>query len=194
MQASHREMLQFTGQLSKWWWLWLVAGIAWIIASLVILQFHAASLVTVAVIFGVFFLVAGIQEFFLASVAPGWKWLWIVLGIILVLGGLYALFRPIATFVAIADMLGFLFLLLGVFWTMEALFTRAVYDLWYLNLIAGILMIVLGFWTGGQFLASKATTLLLFAGIWALFHGVMDIVRSFRIRRLGQPGGTLATG
>jgi uncharacterized membrane protein HdeD (DUF308 family) len=175
-----------TAQLSKLWWVWLVMGILWIIASLIILQFSSASLVTVGVIFGVLFLVAGLQEFLLASVVPSWKWLYIVLGIFLVLGGIYALIRPINTFIAIADMLGFLFLLVGVFWTIEAFATRTIYDLWFLNLIAGIMMIVLGFWTGGQFLAVRASTLLIFVGIWTLFHGVMDIIRAFRVRHLGQ--------
>jgi uncharacterized membrane protein HdeD (DUF308 family) len=168
-------------------------GALWIIASLIILQFQTASLVTVGVIFGVLFLVAGIQEFFLASVAPSWKWLWIVLGIFLVLAGIFALVHPINTFVAIADMLGFLFLLVGIMWTIEAFATRSAYDLWFLNLIAGIMMIVLGFWTGGQFIATKASTLLIFVGIWALFHGVTDIVRAFRIKHLGETARTLAT-
>jgi uncharacterized membrane protein HdeD (DUF308 family) len=194
MSESRGGMLQLTEQLSKWWWVWLVVGILWIIASLIILQFSTASLVTVGVIFGVLFLVAGLQEFFLASVAPSWKWLYIVLGIFLVFGGIYALVHPIGTFVALADMLGFLFLLVGVFWTIEALATRSVYDLWFLNLIAGILMIVLGFWTGGQFIAAKASTLLIFVGIWTLFHGVMDIIRAFRVRHLGQQVRPLATG
>lgn len=192
MNASRGGMLQLTEQLSKWWWIWLVAGTLWIIASLIILQFSTASLVTVGVIFGVLFLVAGIQEFLLASVAPSWKWLYIVLGIFLVFGGIYALVHPIGTFVALADMLGFLFLLVGVFWTIEAFATRSVYDLWFLNLIAGILMIVLGFWTGGQFLAANASTLLIFVGIWTLFHGVMDIIRAFRIKHLGEQVRTLA--
>ena len=193
MSAPQRGVLQMSEQLSKWWWVWLVAGFLWIIASLIILQFQTASLVTVGVIFGVLFLVAGIQEFFIASMTPSWKWLYIVLGIFLVLGGIYALVRPLNTFVALADMLGFLFLLVGVFWTIEAFATRSVYDLWFLNLIAGIMMIVLGFWTGGQFIASKASTLLIFVGIWTLFHGVMDIIQAFRIKHLGQQARTLAT-
>ncbi|HEX6780381.1 MAG TPA: DUF308 domain-containing protein [Ktedonobacterales bacterium] len=187
------EVLQMTERLTRWWWLWLVMGILWIIASLIILQFQAASVVTVGVIIGVLFLVAGIQEFFIAAIAPSWKWLWIVLGIFLVIGGIYALVNPIHTFVAIADMLGFLFLLVGVFWTIEAFATRSVYDLWFLGLIAGIMMIVLGFWTGGQFLAVKASTLLIFVGIWTLCHGVTDLIRAFRIKHLAQQVPTLAT-
>jgi uncharacterized membrane protein HdeD (DUF308 family) len=32
----------------------------------------------------------------------------------------------------------------------------------------------------------KAYTLLVFAGIWALFHGVTDIVRAFQIRAVAD--------
>ena len=45
-------------------------------------------------------------------------------------------------------------------------------------------MIILAFWTGGQFFITKAYVLLVFAGIWALMHGVTDIVRAFQIRKL----------
>jgi hypothetical protein len=43
-------------------------------------------------------------------------------------------------------------------------------------------MIVLAFWTSGQFFIEKAYTLLVFAGIWALMQGVTDIVRAFAMR------------
>ena len=37
--------------LSKLWWLWLVFGVAWVVAGLVILQFNDASITTVGWIF-----------------------------------------------------------------------------------------------------------------------------------------------
>ena len=67
-------------------------------------------------------------------------------------------------------------------------------EIWFLNLTAGMLMVVLGFWTGGQFIAAKASTLVIFVGIWTLFHGVMDIIRAFRVRHLGQQVRPIATG
>jgi uncharacterized membrane protein HdeD (DUF308 family) len=45
-------------------------------------------------------------------------------------------------------------------------------------------MIILAFWTGGQFFIEKQYVLLVFAGIWALFHGVDDLIKAFQIRRL----------
>lgn len=174
------------GDLAKWWWVWLVVGILWILASIVILQFRTSSVTIVGIIIGVMFLVAGVQEFLIAYVTQGWRWLWITFGVILVIGGIYALFNPVKTFLAVADMLGFLFVLVGIFWVVEAFATMADNPLWGLGLASGIIMIVLGFWAGGQFLATQAYVLLIFAGIWALLHGISDIINAFMIKRAGE--------
>ena len=42
----------------------------------------------------------------------------------------------------------------------------------------------IAFWAAGQLFATKAYTLLVFAGIWALMQGTTDIVRAFEVRRL----------
>ena len=55
---------------------------------------------------------------------------------------------------------------------------------WWLGLIGGILMVMLAFWTSGQFFLEKAYTLLVFAGIWAMMQGVTDIFRAFALRSL----------
>lgn len=171
--------------LARWWWAWLVAGILWILASIIILQFRYASVTLVGIIIGIMFMAAGIQEFVVASVSGGWKWLWVAFGIIFVVGGIFALFNPVGTFAAVADTLGFLFVVVGIFWIIEALATMANNSIWWLGMISGALMLVLGFWAGGQFFTTQAYTLLVFAGIWALFHGFSDIFKAFAIKRLG---------
>jgi uncharacterized membrane protein HdeD (DUF308 family) len=170
--------------IGRLWWLWLVAGVAWIVIALVILQFDQASITTVGVLIGIMFLLSGFQQFVIAAVMPSLKWLWIIFGILFVVAGIIALISPENTFAAIADILGFLFLLVGVFWTIQAFVDKDVNELWWLGLISGVLMIILAFWTGGQFFIDKAYVLLVFAGIWALMHGVTDIVRAFQIRGL----------
>lgn len=179
------EERQAVTALAKWWWAWLVAGIFWVLAAIVILQFHHASITLVGVIVGIMFLLAGIQEFVVASVSGGWRWLWYAFGVLLIAGGIYALFNPVGTFLALADMLGFLFALVGIFWIVEAFATAATNPLWWLGLISGFILLGLGFWAGGQFLATQAYTLLIFAGIWALFHGIGDIIKAFAIRHVG---------
>src|SRR5271165_5721889 len=155
MDAESALEKQVEKQFAQWWWLWLVLGIFWILASVVVLQFRAASLVTVGVVIGIVLVVAGIQEFFVASVSGGWKWLWIAIGVFLVIGGIWSFIDPIGTFLALADTLGFLFVLIGMFWIVEAFATESVNPVWWLGLISGIIMVVLGFWTGGQFFATR---------------------------------------
>jgi uncharacterized membrane protein HdeD (DUF308 family) len=47
-------------------------------------------------------------------------------------------------------------------------------------------MIIVAFYTGGQFFIEKQYVLLVFAGIWALLEGVLNIIRAFQIRALGK--------
>ena len=175
---------QFRSEASKWWWLWLVTGIVWILLSVLILQFDTASATTVGIIVGILLLVAGFQYIYVGTLVEGWNWIWYVFGAILIIGGLFALFYPTRTFLAIANILGFIFVIIGIFWTIEAFLARDYNDLWWLSLIAGILMVVLGFWLGGQFFVTKAATLLVFAGIWALMRGILDIVTAFQVKSL----------
>ncbi|UGS34022.1 HdeD family acid-resistance protein [Capillimicrobium parvum] len=164
------------------WWLWLISGIAWVIVALVVLQFDSASATTVGVIIGLMFLFSGIEQLFMATVADSMRWVWALFGVLLVVAGVISLIQPKSTFAGIADILGFLFLLVGVFWTVQAFIDRADNDLWWIGLVSGILMIILAFWTSGQFLIDKAFLLLVFAGVWALLHGLNDFVKAFALR------------
>jgi uncharacterized membrane protein HdeD (DUF308 family) len=171
--------------LSRFWWLWLAFGIGWIVISVVILQFDQASITTVGVIVGFMFLGASIQQFALASMTERLRWLFAIFGVLFLGAAILAFISPENTFAAIADILGFLFLIVGIFWIIEAFAAKEVNPLWWLGLVAGILMVALAFYTGGQFFIDKAYVLLVFAGIWALMNGITDIMRAFQIRRAG---------
>jgi uncharacterized membrane protein HdeD (DUF308 family) len=173
--------------VSKFWWLWLVAGIFWIIAALVVLQFDQASITTVGVLIGILFLVTAVEQAVIGTLTPGgWKWFFYVFSVLFAAAGIISLIHPKNTFAGVADILGFLFLIAGTFWIIQAFGERAYSSTWWLTLIAGIAMIILAFWTDGQFFVTKAYTLLIFAGIWALMQGVTDLVRAFEIRSLRE--------
>ena len=171
-------------ELARFWWAWLVAGIAWVIAALVVLQFDAASVATIGVIVGIMFAVAAAQQFVLAAIADSLRWVWALFGALFAAAAVICFVSPENTFVALADTLGFLFLCVGIWWTVRSFMLKAVESTWWIELVAGVLMLAMAFWTSGQFFIEKAYTLLVFAGIWALMHGITDIVGAFRLRSL----------
>jgi uncharacterized membrane protein HdeD (DUF308 family) len=85
-----------------------------------------------------------------------------------------------------ADALGFIFGVVGVFWLIQAFQAKETNDLWWVGLVSGMAMIILAFWTGGQFFIEKTYVLLVFAGIWSLMQGFTDIARAFAIRKLDE--------
>jgi uncharacterized membrane protein HdeD (DUF308 family) len=185
-RAGASQQRRSVGQFADWWWIWLIGGALWILISIVILQFNRNSINVVGIAIGVLLLVAGVEEFLMAYIADGLKWLWYIFGAILIISGLWALFNPTKTFVAVAESLGFIFALIGIFWIIEALMTKDANQLWVLGLISGIILVALGFWAGGQLFITQSYALLVFGGIWALLHGITDIIKAFQIRRLGK--------
>jgi uncharacterized membrane protein HdeD (DUF308 family) len=186
MEATDDEVREAMGMASKWWWMWLVTGILWVVISLVILQFHSSSVSTVGIIIGLMFLLMGIQDITLTFVAEGCKWLWGIFGFIFIIAGVVALASPKNTVTAFADILGFLFLLVAIFWIIEAFATKDANPLWWMGLIAGILMVIIAFWAGSQLLVTKVYTLLVFAGIWAMLHGITDMIKAFQVKKVGK--------
>ena len=172
--------------ITRLWWLWLVFGAVWSVIAVVILQFDQASVTTVGVLIGLMFFLAGVQNFAGAALAERHGWVYGLFGVLFMIAGVVALISPENTFAALADILGFLFLIVAISWMIEAFMWGEVNELWWVGLIAAVLMLILAFWTAGQFFIEKAYVLLVFAGIWALMRGVTDIVRAFQIRRVGK--------
>ena len=173
-------------KLTGYWWVLLVLGIAWVAVSLVLLQFNSASVTTIGILVGVMFLAVGVENIALATLDVPMRWLWGVFGVLFIVSAVICFANPADTFAGLADVLGFLFLIVGVWWMVRAFLERTINPLWWLTLISGILMTGLAFWTSGQFFIHKAYVLLVFAGIWALLQGINTIVRAFEIRALRE--------
>jgi uncharacterized membrane protein HdeD (DUF308 family) len=165
-----------------YWWVLLIAGIAWVAIALVILQFDQASVTTIGILVGMMFLALGIENLALSTLDVPARWAWALFGVLFLVSAIVCFANPSDTFAGLADILGFLFLIVGVWWMVRAFLERAINPLWWIGLISGILMVGLAFWTSGQFFVEKAYVLLVFAGIWALMQGTTSIVRAFQVR------------
>jgi uncharacterized membrane protein HdeD (DUF308 family) len=176
---------------ARYWWVFLVSGILWLLIAWLVLRLNATSIATVGVLLGVVFLLSGINEVGVASLSPsGWKvWHWI-LAIIFLLGALYGFVRPVNTFFALASVLGLILIFYGAFEIVQAVATRAVNPYWWLGLIIGILLILLAFWVSGSdrvyALAQRTYLILFWAGFLALFRGFSQIFLAFTVRHAGQ--------
>ena len=186
MPAEQTGLREKVREISGYWWVGLVAGITWLVISLVILQFDSASVTTVSVLVGVMFLLAAVQNIAVTTLPVEHRWVPALFSVLFLVSAVICFVDPVSTFAGLADMLGFLFLLVGVWWMAQAFLERAVNPTWWLTLISGILMTGIAFWTAGQLFATKAYTLLVFAGIWALMQGTVDIVRAFELRRINK--------
>jgi uncharacterized membrane protein HdeD (DUF308 family) len=190
------ELAEPARRITSNWWLWLVVGIAWMIISVVLLQFDQASVTTVGVLVGIMFTFLGITNIALAAaprealeaaqISNAWRWVAGIFGVLFLGSAIVSFISPENTFAALADILGFLFLLVGFWWIAQAFMERPINEFWWLGLISGIAMTVLAFWTAGQFFTTKVYVLLVFAGIWALMEGIVDVVRAFQIREVNE--------
>ena len=124
-----------------------MTGIAWLILLWVALRFTLASVPTVGALLGALFLVAMINEFFIASVRYGWRWLHIVMGIVFAFGAGWSSARPYDAFWTLASILGLLLIFRDTLDIVTSASTREVNSTWWLGMLAGILEILLGFWT-----------------------------------------------
>ena len=91
---------------------------------------------------------AGVAEFMATFLAPGWRWVHAVLGVLFLFGGVAALTSPFQTFTTLAALMAIFLVIKGTFDFVVAIMARHVFDLWWLTLISGILQILLGYLGG----------------------------------------------
>jgi uncharacterized membrane protein HdeD (DUF308 family) len=174
-----REVLKETSRL---WWLFLLTGIAWLVFSLIIFRFDITSVTTIGILFGVVAVVAGVDEFMAIGVSTtGWKIVHGILGVIFVLVGIFAFIEPGSAFSALAALIGFFLLFKGIFDITVAFITKDEFELWWMQLIVGLVEIGLAFWVAGSF-RDKAILLIVYVGVVALSKGITDIFLAFKLR------------
>jgi uncharacterized membrane protein HdeD (DUF308 family) len=177
---------------TRYWWVFLLSGLAWLIVAWIVLRANATSLVAVGLWLGVIFVVAGFNEAFMAGlVSGGWKVWHYVMSAIFILGGLWAFIRPINTFFALASVLGLILFFYGTFEIIRAFGERGVYPYWWLSLTTGILLILVAFWVSAsdREFALRAYLILFWAGFMALFKGISQLMLAYGIRHAGKRAG-----
>jgi uncharacterized membrane protein HdeD (DUF308 family) len=172
------------GNLLPPWWLFLITGVGWAIVGLIVLRFNYTSVHAISLLFGFVAIAAGVMEVFMTFVVPGWwKLLNGVLAVAFIAAGVVAFIHPGNTFVALAAVFSFVLVFAGMFDIIMSIASRHEIDVWWLQLIGGIILLFLGIWAAGDY-GRSAVVLVAWVAAFALIRGVRDIVYAFRIRGL----------
>lgn len=167
---------------AEFWWVFLVAGVVWLVFALVVFQFDTTSVNAISILLGVTCVGGAVLELVAIPASTGW---WVAARIALALGfavvGIVAFVDPGKSFGALATIFAFYLLLRGVFDLIAAFAVRGRESSWWLGLLAGVAQILLAFWAAGDF-GHKAFLLVVWVGASALAHGIVEIVRAFELR------------
>jgi uncharacterized membrane protein HdeD (DUF308 family) len=189
MMLSGERMI--VRQWARYWWVFLVSGILWLLIAWVVLRGNQTSIAAVGLLIGVVFLLAGINEVGMAAVVSGgWRVWHYIMAALFILAGLWGFIRPVNTFFALASVLGLILIFYGVFEIIQGVASRAVNPYWWVSLVTGILLVLLAFWVSGSdrvyALAQRTFLILFWVGFFALFRGFSQIFMAFTVRHEGQ--------
>jgi uncharacterized membrane protein HdeD (DUF308 family) len=175
------------GFLSKtrYWWLLLIAGAAWIMIAVVMLRFTYTTVDGIAKLFGaVFLLAAGAEVMVGALSSRGWRVVRWLVAVVFVVAGVVAFLAVKATVVALAAVMSVLFIAWGILGVVTAIAARRERG-WRAPLIAGFAELAIGLWIATSLHAS-ITTLLISIAAGTVVHGIGDIRSAFLVRKIGK--------
>jgi uncharacterized membrane protein HdeD (DUF308 family) len=169
------------------WWMLLITGVAWTLVAIVLLRFDYTSVYSISLLFGFVAIGAGIMEVAALFMAPGWwKLLNGILALVFFVAGVLAFASPGDTFVSLAAIFSFVLVFAGSFDIVMAIGARKELQVWWLQLIGGIIELALGFWAAGYY-GRSAILLVAWVAAFAIIRGVRDLIAAFRVRELQHP-------
>jgi uncharacterized membrane protein HdeD (DUF308 family) len=166
------------------WWLLLITGLAWMLVGLILLRFNYTSVHAISLLFGFVGIAAGVMEIFMIFMASGWwKLLNAVLALAFLVAGVVAFVHPGDTFVALAAIFSSFLIFAGTFDIIQSIAARHEIEVWWLQLVGGIIEVALGFWAAGYY-GRSSVLLIAWVAAFALVRGVRDFVFAFRVREV----------
>jgi len=172
------------GRVLPPWWLFLITGIGWMLVALILLRFDYTSVNAIAILFGIVAIAAGLLEIAMTVIAAGWwKLLYGILAVVFIATGIVSFIHPGDTFLALAAVMSFFLIFAGTFDIIASISARREIEVWWLQLIGGIILLALGFWAAGYY-GRSAVLLVAWVAAFAVIRGVRDIVIAFRVREV----------
>jgi uncharacterized membrane protein HdeD (DUF308 family) len=174
------------GAAASVWWIYLIPGFAWLLLAVIVFRFDWTTVSSISILFGLVMLAAAVNELFAFGASSGWwKVARAALAVAFAVLAIVSFVHPGNTFAALAAVMSFYFVIMGGFEIALAIGTRHEHDLWWLSLLVGIALLLLGFWAAGNF-GHAAILLVVWVGATALARGISEIIFAFTVRQYGS--------
>ena len=168
-------------QASKLWGWLLASGIALVVLGFLAFSLDADTISVLGIFAGIAFIFVGFNFIFAASaVDGGWKWFFIIGGIVGIAAGIVAFAHPENTVFALAMLVGWFLLIAGILDVIRA-FMNTHRSLWWLGLIMGLIEIGLGAWAVND-VTNSVILLVTIVGVYCIVKGIAEIFLAFQLR------------
>ena len=169
-----------TEQLEKLWGWYLAGGIISVIFGFFVISWRHATVYAAIYFASGFFIAAGLFEIVGSVRMARHRWINLIFGLFWVGAGVVGFVWPHITIFIIAVLIGWSFLVLGIFDVISSLRNHHL-PYWWMYLIRGLIAIAIGFLCirhpGGTL-----TTIIVMLGIIAILFGVVEIIGAISSR------------
>jgi uncharacterized membrane protein HdeD (DUF308 family) len=165
--------------LFRAWWPPLIIGGLNLIAALVVLIAPHTSLLAVALVLGIYLVIAGILVVASATTGAPGRWLVMALGILAIIAGVFVIIRPGSAVHGVRIVFGLYLLISGISYLFAA--TQETSDR-FAAVLRGVLSVIAGL----VFLFAPKlglTALALFVGVYLLVQAAVDVTIAWMLHR-----------
>jgi uncharacterized membrane protein HdeD (DUF308 family) len=166
--------------ITSGWWIPLIAGLLTVVVGIVVLRIDW-TVSGLAIFLGIVFIVRGMADALRIPLDGGPRSLNVVVGLLEMGVGVALIAWPGPGLTVIAAFFGIWLVVGGGIEVVGALVNRD-YPGWWLALLLGIVMVILGIWALDR-PAETIHLLVLLTGIWAIVAGTVELVFAFEIRK-----------
>ncbi len=188
MKNSLTDIIENTKQAIRYWWLFLLVGIVFVVTGFVVFAHPAESYVTLALLFGFVILISGIFQIVLSATnrhyITGWGWI-LASGIVETILGLILIVNPGISALTLPIFFAFWLLFRG--FTMIGLgadMNRLKVGGAVWTIVSGILLIIIAIFMLVQPLTYGTSMVVIWTGVSLIFAGITAAVYAFQLRKL----------
>jgi uncharacterized membrane protein HdeD (DUF308 family) len=168
--------------LADSWWSFAMRGAFALLFGIGALSYPGLTVLVLIIFFGVYALIDGLTGLIMGIGEKKW-YVYLLLGVISVLAGLFALVRPGATALALLWLIGIWAVVKGITEIVAAIQIRKEVEGEWAIALSGVVSVLFGAFVLAR-PGEGALAVVWLIAIYALVHGILELMTGFRLRRL----------